>query len=151
MTQDVLLTISGLHTLEPIEGETEENEPIEVITPASYYQKNGKQYILYDEPVEGFSGVIKNKIKINGEQSLEIIKTGITNAHMVFEKDKMNVTYYDTPYGQIQVGTHTRNMKVDTSEELITVEVEYSLDVNQEAAADCHITLSVQPRNMRVL
>lgn len=150
MTQDVLLTISGLHTMEPLEGEIEDSEPIEVITPASYYLKNGKQYILYDELVEGVSGVIKNKIKITGDKSLEIIKSGITNAHMVFEKDKMNVTYYDTPYGQIQVGTHTRNMTVAESEELITVEVDYGLDINQEETADCHITLSIQPRNMKM-
>ena len=50
MTQDVLLTISGLHDMVFADPEeNEENEPIEVITPASYYWKNGKHYILYDE------------------------------------------------------------------------------------------------------
>ena len=43
MTQDVLLTISGLHDMAFADPEeNEENEPIEVITPASYYWKNGK-------------------------------------------------------------------------------------------------------------
>ena len=76
--------------------ENEENEPIEVITPASYYWKNGKHYILYDEVMEGIPGVVKNKIKITGEDSMEIMKSGITNAHMVFEKNQMNVT--SSPY-----------------------------------------------------
>lgn len=54
MTQDVLLTISGLHDMAFADPEeNEENEPIEVITPASYYWKNGKHYILYDEVMEG--------------------------------------------------------------------------------------------------
>ena len=65
MTQDVLLTISGLHDMVFADPEeNEENEPIEVITPASYYWKNGKHYILYDEVMEGIPGVVKNKIKI---------------------------------------------------------------------------------------
>ena len=63
MTQDVLLTISGLHDMVFANPEeNEENEPIEVITPASYYWKNGKHYILYDEVMEGIPGVVKNKM-----------------------------------------------------------------------------------------
>lgn len=140
------MTISGLHSMEFMEEGDEDNEAIEVITPASYYLKNGKHYILYDEVVEGFPGVIKNKIKITGDSALEIMKSGITNAHMVFEKGKMNVTYYDTPYGQIHVGIHTREMEVEVREDLITVEVDYGLDVNHEALADCRISMSIRPK-----
>lgn len=60
MTQDVLLTISGLHDMAFADPEeNEENEPIEVITPASYYWKNGKHYILYDEVMEGIPGWLR--------------------------------------------------------------------------------------------
>ena len=147
MTQDVLLTISGLHDMAFADPEeNEENEPIEVITPASYYWKNGKHYILYDEVMEGIPGVVKNKIKITGEDSMEIMKSGITNAHMVFEKNKSNLTYYDTPYGQIQVGIHTRDMDVNVTDDLIWVEVEYGLDINHEAMADCRISMNIRPK-----
>lgn len=145
MTQDVLLTISGLHSIDELEGE-DENEPIEVITPASYFWKNGKHYILFEELVEGIPGVTKNKIKIIGEESMEIIKSGVTNAHMVFEKNKMNITYYDTPYGQIHVGIHTRDIEVDVAEDAINVEVEYGLDINHEAMADCRISMNIRPK-----
>ena len=63
MTQDVLLTISGLHEMGDLNMESEDDEVLETITPAKYYLKNGKHYILYDEVVEGISGIIKNKIK----------------------------------------------------------------------------------------
>ena len=53
MTKEVLLTISGLHFDTFSETPDEENVPIEVITPATYYLKNGKHYVLYDEMVEG--------------------------------------------------------------------------------------------------
>ena len=45
MTKDVLLSISGLHQdVTGIEAQGDEpgSEPIEVIVPASYYEKNGK-------------------------------------------------------------------------------------------------------------
>ena len=81
MTQDVLLTITGLHDIAEL-SEEEDAEVLEVIAPARYYRKNGKHYILYEEVVEGIPGVINNRIKISGEQMLEIMKSGITNAHM---------------------------------------------------------------------
>ena len=46
MTKDVLLSISGLHQdVTGIEAQGDEpgNEPIEVIAPANYYEKNGKR------------------------------------------------------------------------------------------------------------
>ena len=66
MTQDVLLTISGLHEMGDLNMESEDDEV------------------------------------------LEIIKTGSTNSHMIFEEGKSNLTIYDTPYGQFHLDMHTR-------------------------------------------
>lgn len=67
MTQDVLLTISGLHDMAFADPEeNEENEPIGGNDHSNnYYWKNGKHYILYDEVMEGIPGVVKNKIKMH--------------------------------------------------------------------------------------
>ena len=51
MTRDVLLSISGLHYEVADAAGDEENEPIEVITPATYYYKNNKHHIIYEEVV----------------------------------------------------------------------------------------------------
>ena len=148
MTKDVLLSISGLHY--EVSGnaddyeDNEENEPIEMITPAAYYLKNGKHYVLYDELVEGVPGVIKNKVRITGEEKLEIIKSGLTNTHMIFEKDKIHMTEYETPYGKLMMGVHTKEMRVDVQESLIEVRVNYALDINSEPVADCNISLNIK-------
>lgn len=143
MTKDVLVSISGLHT-DIITGMTdEENEAIEVVTPGSYYCRNGKHYVIYDEVMEGMPGTIKNKIKITGTDSLEIVKTGISNAHMIFEKNKKNLTYYQTPYGQMLIGVNTKNMEVNVTDENIGVSVDYELDVNHEPLADCRIKMEI--------
>lgn len=49
-------------------------------------------------------GTIKNKVRIMDDRKVEIIKSGITNTHMVFEKDKINMTQYETPYGEMMIG-----------------------------------------------
>ena len=141
MTKDVLVSISGMH-MDVVSGMTDaDNEPIEVVTPASYYCKNGKHYVIYEEVVEGTPGTIKNKIKITGTDSVEIMKTGISNAHMVFEKNKKNLTYYQTPYGQMLVGVNTRNMEINVTDDNIGVLVDYELDINHEPLADCKIKM----------
>lgn len=144
MTKEVLLTISGLHYDSFSETPDEENEPIEVITPANYFFKNGKHYVIYDEVVEGMLGSIRNTIRITDDSKLEMKKSGITNTNMVFEKEKMNVTQYDTPYGEMMVGVYTKDMKVDVTENDIDVSIAYALDVNSEKVADCNIVMNIK-------
>lgn len=151
MTQEVLLTISGLHEMGSLSIETEENEALETITPAKYYLKNGKHYILYDEVAEGMPGVIKNKVKITDGKVLEIIKTGITQSHMVFEEGKSHMTIYDTPYGQFHLDMHTHVLEIFEYKDEISVKVEYSLDMNQEKIADCTVFMSIKPKSAKVL
>ena len=115
MTKDVLVSISGLHMdMDAQIPGPDEDDVIEVVTPATYYYRNGKHYIIYDEIVEGVSDTIKNKIKISGTDSLEIMKSGLSNTHMIFEKNKKNLTYYKTLYGQMLVGLNTRNIEKET-------------------------------------
>ncbi len=145
MTKDVLVSISGIQL--EMAGNEEESMPLEVVTPASYFLKNGKHYVLFDELVEGVPGVTKNRIKISENGSMEIIKTGITNAHMVFEKKKKNVTYYQTPFGQIMVGLNTRNIDMKVTEKNIDVRVDYEMDINYEPLADCTVKVNIIPRD----
>ena len=126
------------------EEEDEDSEPIEVITPAMYYLKNGKHYVVYDEVLEGLPGITKNKIRIAGDNLLEIKKSGHTNTQMVFEKDKINMTQYETPYGEFMIGIFTKSMMVDVTEKNIDVLVNYELDINSEKIADCNIRMNIR-------
>ena len=51
MTKDVFVSISGMHEeiAETPAVERDEAEAIEVVTPGSYYFRNEKHYIVYDE------------------------------------------------------------------------------------------------------
>lgn len=146
MTKDVLVSISGKHIdimNDPAQGFETGDDSIEVVTPANYYCKNGKHYIIYDEVLEGMAGTIRNKIKITGTDSIEIMKSGVSNSHMIFEKNKKNQTYYRTPYGQMLIGVNTKNMEVSVNDDKINVRVDYELDVNHEPMADCKIKMNI--------
>lgn len=143
MTKEVLLTIKGLQ----FNNETG-NDSIEVITKGDYYLKNGKRYIIFDEVSEGFEGSTHNIIKINGN-CMDVTKKGIANVHMVFEENKKNMAYYNTPFGNILVGILTRNVAVDETEDNIDVNVDYELEVNYEHLAECSIAMNIKPKDTK--
>lgn len=141
MTKEVLVKISGLQ----FAGEAE-NEPVEVITTGDYYKRNGKHYILYDEIMEGFPEPTRNIIKLD-EGMLDITKKGTTNVHMMFEKNRKNVTYYYTPYGSLLIGIDAKKVEVQEGEHKIDVKVDYALEVNYEHMADCSITMNIMSKD----
>ena len=141
MTKEVLVSIRGLQ----FDGGAE-NEPVEVITSADYYKRNGKHYIVYDEVMEGSTKTTKNIIKL-GQESLDITKRGTANVHMMFEKDKKNVTYYYTPYGSLLIGIDATKIDVTETEQDIDVKVEYALEINYEHIANCTIAMNIKSKN----
>ena len=143
MTKDVLVKISGLQ----FAGE-EDSDSIEVITSGTYYKKNNKHYVLYDEVMEGSTDVTKNVIKI-GTDSMEVTRKGPATVHMMFEKDKKNVSYYYTPFGNLLIGIDAKEIQIEESELDINVKVKYGLEINYEHVADCHITVDVKSKEAR--
>ncbi|NBJ94246.1 DUF1934 domain-containing protein [Parablautia muri] len=140
MTKEVLLSLKGLQM-----EIGEETQALETITPADYYERNGKHYVIYEEMMEGFTDVTKNRIKFS-DSSLEVYKKGLINVHMVFEENKKNMTSYMTPYGTILIGIDTESVLVEEKENQIRVEVDYALEANYQHLADCRIEMELRPR-----
>ncbi len=150
MTKDVLVSISGLHMA--AEGmESNEDEPIEVLSAGTYYFKNGKHYVLLEEMAEGIPGVTKTQIKWKDTEMLEVSKKGVSNVHMIFEKNKKNRCYYDTPFGQLNLGIFTTEIKSDIQDDKIEICAEYALDVNLEPLSECTIKIKVQSKDAKNL
>lgn len=144
MTKDVLVSISGLHMAE--NNMERDDGPVEIISPGTYFFKDGTHYIFFEEMEEGFSEVTKTQIRLKGTESLEVTKRGTCNTHMIFERNKNNRCYYKTPYGQLNLGISTGNIAVDVTEDDIDIRAEYALDINYEPLADCAIRIHVQAK-----
>lgn len=140
MTKDVLLAIRGLQF-----DVNEDENKIETINVAEYYNKNNQHYVIYDEITEGFEESTKNIIKFR-EHSMDLTKRGLVNVHMVFEENKKNMTNYSTPYGNVLIGIDAKKVSCTEEEEQIRVDVEYALEVNYEHLADCKIQVNIRAK-----
>lgn len=138
MTKEVLLALKGLQ----FDGSSQED--MTTILPAEYYKRNGKHYLVYDEIMEGFSGNTQNIIKFH-EKELDVTKKGVVNVHLLFEENRKNLSNYGTPFGDIMVGIHTSNIRLQEEEKLIQVQVDYDLELNYEHLANCSISMDIRP------
>lgn len=144
MTKEVLVSIKGLQ----FEGAMD-SEEIETITRGQYYKKNEDHFVIYDELTEGSDVATRNIIKFD-ESKMNLTKSGLINTHMVFEEHKKSMTNYATPFGDILVGIHTKNIGMQENEEQIMVQVDYSLEINYEYLADCSITMDIRSAEVSV-
>ena len=142
MTKDVFVSVTGLQVMGECQGS---QQPIEMVTVGQYHFQNGKHFIRFDEAFEGFPDPTVNLIKVNNE-SMEVRKKGTANVHMIFTPQKKNVTFYQTPFGSIQMGISATRIKCEESEEKIDIQVDYSLELNEETVADCYIAVNVRPK-----
>lgn len=141
MTKDVFVTLKGLQVSDQADDGT-----VEIVAVGEYYEKKDKKYIMYEEVVEGLEGKIKNIIKLS-PTCMEVTKKGLTNTHMVFEENKKNMTYYNTPFGEFSLGIFGKEIEINESEDEMQVRVSYELDMNYEHVADCTISLGVKSRS----
>lgn len=144
MTKEVLVSVTGLQVA------VNSDQAIEVITGGEYYNRGGKHYILYDELMEECEGVSKNIIKV-ADGLVDITKKGLTNVHLVFEEKKKNMTYYNTPFGNLMIGLYTNRIQVEQKDEEIQIQVDYALDINYEFVSDCVITINVKEKKNATL
>ena len=84
---------------------------------------------MYDE-IEDDHQVVKNILKI-GPKTVEISKKGGRNSHMVFEKGKENLSYYDTPFGSLLLGVSTSDIRWMEKEDHMNLQVDYDLSINK--------------------
>lgn len=141
MKKDVLVTVRGMQS---IEG-SEEPEQVEMVAKGDYYYRNGHHFICYNEIVEGFEEPTKNMIKIM-KGYVEVQKKGMTNTHMIFEESKKNVTYYATPFGNMEMGISATKIDVKEEEENLDINIDYALEINQVHKADCRISMNIRQK-----
>lgn len=139
MTKDVLITISGFR----LDGSEEED--IELITSGQYFNKSGKDYILYEEYLQELDEATKCNIIIDDDK-VNIIKHGPANVHMIFDKLKRNSSYYNTPFGNLLMGFNTTDLKIEKEEEEMRIFIKYNIDINNQHVSENDIRIKIQSK-----
>lgn len=138
MTKDVIISlVSEQYTPDGIK-----TDEINNVIRGLYSEKNGTRYILYDEDMEGLKEAVRTKVKFN-EKYVEIVRSKPVNNRMVFEENKINMTSYKTPYGNIALGINTREIAV-TDEEMLTLRLVYSLETEGGTVSENKITIVIK-------
>ena len=81
---------------------------------------------------------------------LEVIKKGVANSHMIFEKNQRHTCDYQTPFGNLNLGILTKRMSCKEEEDMLEITAEYNMDVDWEPMAKCMIRINVQPRSTEI-
>ncbi len=138
MTQDVLISLTGFQYIQS----ADEPEPVEVMTSARYYFKNGQHYLVYDEVTEGFEQKTANIIRFSADRMM-VHKKGLINVEMNFEKDQNTMAAYVTPYGVFDMGIQATCFRLKESEDLIEYQVDYAMSMDAGFVADCQIFIKI--------
>lgn len=141
MKEKVLIKIKGLQMMSQI-PEEDSDEAIEIINIGSYNVVGDKEYVRYDELVEGENKKCSNLIKIAGD-TVEITKRGAITAHLSFVAGEKTMTCYDTPFGNIYLGIFTRGLDILRGEGSINITIDYALELNYEHVSDCKVEIEV--------
>lgn len=139
MTKDVLVSVRGTQLM------GEENDTIEIITPGTWYEKNGKQYLIYEEAIGEGGDVTRNTVKVCPDR-VEVTKRGLVESQMTFECGKKHMANYVTPMGLIVLGLTTSSLEIEANEDALQVAITYSLEMNGEYASGCCLELSARAR-----
>ena len=138
---------------EPVSLETpigEEEDTVEMITPGTYYDKNGKQYFIYDESLDETGEPTHNTVKIM-ENRIEVTKRGLVDSHMIFEPGKRTTANYRTPMGLFLMGITTSFLEIAEDEESILLKIKYSMEMNGQYAFDCSTEILASSKKDEVL
>ncbi|MBQ8821825.1 MAG: DUF1934 domain-containing protein [Lachnospiraceae bacterium] len=139
MTKDVKIIVLGHHD----NGDGDVGT-IRTTSEGQYFEKGDSHYLLYEEAQEGFDKPVKNRVKYK-KGYMELVKTGLINSRMVFEEGKTIMTSYNSPYGEMLMGVNTSSMRITEREDLIRIEVDYSLEVDERPMSKSKITIKIKP------
>ncbi len=137
MTKDVLVHITGLQA--DMDGEA-----IEMAVPGTYYLKDGKHYVFYEESQEGFAEVSKCQLRLQGTTCLEIIKKGLSNMHMVLDVGQRTSTIYATPYGQFELEISTEKLEISETEQEVHISAAYDMSAEGSLVTRSEIEIRIE-------
>ena len=140
MTKDVWISLRGLQ----FSGD-ESGDNIESSVSGTYYEKNGKHYVIYEEVIEGLQKPVMNKLKF-GEHFLELSRSGSLSVCMMFEENKKHMADYHTPYGKLTLGNDTKKFRMVNETDKMKLDIEYTLEQNNEYLADCKILIEIRSK-----
>lgn len=121
-----------------------EKQTIKTESKGQLSEREGVLYVLYTEKTEEKTAV-KNLLKIEKEPlRASLKKSGMICWHMIFEKGRYEKSEYQTPYGALEVGVETKEIKTEKREEKTSLQLAYTLFIQGEKQSACRLEIEIR-------
>lgn len=123
--KDYVITIKGMQTYDS----DDDNIDIEMMAEGDFTFEDGKYFIDYDETeATGMEGT-STTIETDGDY-VALTRTGAVDTTLLFIKDRLTTSYYETPYGTMMMGITTEDVKTNLDSDGGKISVKYSISMN---------------------
>lgn len=140
MKKNVLVSITSRH------GRESGNDAIQSLVHGTYSYIQGKHVIRYEEILEENPGsepaATRCILKI-AEDNISLTKHGQADTEMYFKQGETFESFYDTPFGSLQMRLCTSRLSIKESPEAISAELEYGLDLNENPMGSCRLQIDI--------
>ncbi len=138
MEKQVMISLTSVNSVDNDKTVTELNTAGTLKT-----LKSGGFVLSYEESeVTGFSGSTTS-LTLNGNNLVNLKRTGTAPSDLILEKDKKHHCYYGTPYGDFTMGIFTHYIYNDVNEDGGELYLKYTVDINSSYVSDNEIYIKV--------
>ena len=128
MEKSVVISVKGIQKYEGAPPDV-----VELVT-EGVLARYGENYTLsYQESeLTGLEGTLTT-IHVDGDE-VSLMRVGEFNSQMVFQEGRRHLSMYNTPYGAMAIGVHTRHLLAELNDQGGDIEVDYSIEVDHALA-----------------
>lgn len=124
--ENCVVSIKGMQTYVDSAGDSQE---IEMVASAHLSEEDGKYFIEYDETeASGMEGT-RTTLEI-GKEYVSMMREGKVDTTLLFIKDRITSSYYETPFGTIILGISTDGVENKMTDTGGSVKVKYGISMN---------------------
>ena len=141
MEKEVVISIKGMQSYEGALPDV-----IELVTEGRLARDGSGYTLSYQESeLTGLEGTLTT-IQVDGEQ-VTLLRVGEFNSQLVFQEGRRHLSVYNTPYGAMEIGVHTRHLLAELNDQGGDIEVDYSVEVDHALAGRNIFRINVRDRD----
>lgn len=137
MEENVKISIFG-------KQEMTDGDSMEIVTTGQYKEKDGKIYLSYYDNMMDGEDPIKTLIKTDGEV-VSVIRYGDSQSHLLFEKGVSHIVPYETPFGAMEMISHTNDIMLTQTDGGFDLTVNYQIELNRSKLGRNEFRVIVTP------
>ena len=128
MGKEVVICIKGIQKYEGALPDV-----VELVTEGRLAREGDSYTLSYQESeLTGLEGTLTT-IQVDGGQ-VTLLRVGEFNSQLVFQEGRRHLSVYNTPYGAMSVGVHTRHLLAELNDQGGDIEVDYEIEVDHAMA-----------------